>query len=310
MDLRQLRGFLTVAETGNVTQAAAQLHLVQPAVSRQIRLLEKDLGVELFERGRHGMALTDAGRSLVGYARRAMLELERARAELSSQSEGVTGIVTIGLLPSICDVLASRLVSAMAHDFAGIQVRIAMGYAGTLQAWLENGEVDTALIYDAKPSQAIQTQPLVEEDLWIVGPLTSKLRKDKPVPLSSLASQPFVLPSAPHGIRTLVEHACTVAGVQMRIVAETNAMSVQKGLVRAGHGLTILPAIAVADEIARKLLRAAPLKEPTIKRTIVLGLPSNRPIASPVRCAVSTLIRCVKEVIDRGDWLEGRWVGG
>ena len=73
MDLKQLRAFLTVAETGNVTRAAEVLHLVQPAVSRQIRLLEEDIGAPLFERERHGMVLTDAGLALVGYARRALL---------------------------------------------------------------------------------------------------------------------------------------------------------------------------------------------------------------------------------------------
>ena len=83
MDLKQLRAFLTVADTGNVTRAAAVLNLVQPAVSRQIQLLEESVGAALFERERHGMVLTTAGKSLVGYARRALLELDRARAEIA-----------------------------------------------------------------------------------------------------------------------------------------------------------------------------------------------------------------------------------
>src|SRR6185436_176307 len=81
MDFKQLRAFLTVAETGNVTRAAEVLSLVQPAVSRQLQLLEDDLGAPLFDRARHGMVLTEAGRALVTYVQRAMLELERARAE-------------------------------------------------------------------------------------------------------------------------------------------------------------------------------------------------------------------------------------
>src|SRR6476659_562803 len=83
MDHKQLRAFLTVADTGNVTRAAEVLHLVQPAISRQIRLLEEDVGCALFKRERHGRMLPDAGRSLVGYARRSMLERERARAEIA-----------------------------------------------------------------------------------------------------------------------------------------------------------------------------------------------------------------------------------
>src|SRR5262245_4295106 len=114
MDFKQLRAFLTVAETGNVTRAAEVLHLVQPAVSRQIQLLEEDIGAALFQRERRGMVLTDAGNALVSYARRAMLELERARAEIAGSSQGIGGLCTLGLLPSTIDTLASPLISDMA----------------------------------------------------------------------------------------------------------------------------------------------------------------------------------------------------
>src|ERR1017187_7608346 len=117
MELKQLRAFLTVAETGNVTRAAEVLHRVQPAVSRQIRLLEEDIGSSLFVRERHGMVLTDAGRSLVGYARRAMLELDRARAEIAGANEGIGGLVTLGLLPSTIDMLSSPPISALATNY-------------------------------------------------------------------------------------------------------------------------------------------------------------------------------------------------
>jgi len=106
MDLKHLRAFLTVAETGSVTRASEVLHLVQPAVSRQLRLLEEDVGAALFDRERHGMALTDAGHALLGYARRAMLELDRARVEIAGTGGGVAGLVTLGLLPSTIGTLS------------------------------------------------------------------------------------------------------------------------------------------------------------------------------------------------------------
>lgn len=309
MDFRQLRAFLTVADTGNVTRASEVLHLVQPAVSRQIRLLEDDIGSPLFERERHGMVLTEAGKALVGYARRAMLELERARAEITGSAKGVGGLVTLGLLPSTIDTLSSRLVTAVAQSYPGIRIRIAMGYAGTLVRWLESGEVDAALLYGAERSSEIQTRPLIEEALWVVGPKSAKFRRDKPVPLAKLADWPMVLPSAPHGIRTLVEHACVVSKVQLSIAAETNALSVQRSLVLGGHGLTILPPIAVADDLRTQQLTGAPLADPAITRTIVLALPVSRPIGPHVRCTVDLLAECAKDAVDAGAWLEGRWLG-
>jgi DNA-binding transcriptional LysR family regulator len=309
MDLKQLRAFLTVAETGNVTRAADVLHLVQPAVSRQIRLLEEDIGTPLFERERHGMVLTEAGQALVGYARRALLELDRARVEIGAADNGIGGLVTLGLLPSTIDMLSSALVAALAAEYPGIRVRIAMGYAGTLLRWLESGEVDAALLYGAERSTNIQTTPLIEEPLWVIGPRNSKLRPDQPVALSELANHKLVLPSAPHGIRTLVEHGCAVARVTLDLSAETNALSVQRSLVLGGHGLTILPPIAVAEDLRSRKLKGAPLADPGIHRTIVLALPAHRPTARHVRCAIDLLVREARHAIDVGAWPEGRWLG-
>lgn len=308
MDFKQLKAFLTVAETGNVTRAADVLHLVQPAVSRQIRLLEEDVGLLLFERERHGMVLTEAGQTLAAYARRAMLELDRARAEMNSGESGIGGLVTLGLLPSTIDIVSSALLTAIKRSYPDIRVRIAMGYAGTLARWLETGEVDAALLYGAERSREIQVTPLVEEALWVIGRPEAGLRADNPVKLAALATEKLVLPSAPHGIRSLVEHACAVANVTLDLSAETNALSVQRSLVLGGHGLTILPPIAVADDLRAKLLTGAPLDDPAITRTIVLGLPSSRPTVRHVRCAVDVLIGVVKEKIEGGAWPQGRWL--
>jgi LysR family transcriptional regulator, nitrogen assimilation regulatory protein len=309
MDFKQLRAFLTVADTGNVTRAAQALNLVQPAVTRQIQLLEADVGVPLFERGRHGMALTEAGRSLVSYARRAMLELDRARAEIGESSSEVSGLATLGLLPSTCDLLAGELLGAVAKAHPRIRIRISTGYAGTLQQWLESGEIDAALLYGNHLSPAIQTTQLLEEALWVVGPPSAKLRRNRPVTLASLAGKPMILPSEPHGIRTLVNHACAVSHVELTIAAETNAMSVQKNLVLGGHGFTILPAIAVAEEIASRRLTVAPLSRPTITRTIVLAQRADGGLRQHVKCVVDLLVQCVKRATKSGAWLEARWLG-
>ena len=92
MDLKQLRALVAVAETKSVTRAAALLNRVQPAISRQLQLLEQDMQVELFERGRHGMTLTREGEILVDYARRALNELDRARAEILPKDAAIQGI--------------------------------------------------------------------------------------------------------------------------------------------------------------------------------------------------------------------------
>ncbi len=264
----------------------------------------------LFERERHGMTLTEAGKSLVEYGRRVMLELDRARTELQGAETSISGLVTIGLLPSTSDTLSSALVSAVTQQYPGIRMRIVMGYAGTLLRWLETGEVDAALLYGAERSTEIQATPLVEEALWVVGLPDSGLHADEPVPLATLAGQRLILPSAHHGIRILVDHACKAADISLNLSVETNALSVQRSLVLGRHGLTILPPIAVADDLAQGRLAGAPLCKPDISRTIVLALPANRSTARPVRRVVDALTAEMRTVVQTGQWLEGRWLAG
>jgi LysR family nitrogen assimilation transcriptional regulator len=308
MDLKQLRAFLTVVETGNITRAASLLNLVQPAVSRQIRLLEESIGTPLFDRERRGMILTEAGEVLVGYARRALLELDRARVEISGSGQRISGLVTLGLLPSSIDLLSSPLTSALATTYPGIRVRLAMGYVGTLQRWLTSGEVDVALLYGTERSPEIQTEPLFEEPLWVIAPKDSALRADRPVALTDLAHQPLVLPSAPHGIRTLMDQACAASQVTLNVSVETNALSVQRSLVLGGHGWTILPPIAVADDLRKGQLCGAPLMEPVIMRTIVLAIPTNRPLSKAVQVTIDLLKEQVCQLVESGAWMQGRWL--
>lgn len=309
MDLKQLRAFVTVAETGNVTRASALLNLVQPAVSRQLRMLEEDLGTELFDRSRHGMQLTKSGKTMLEYARRILNEVARAKAEIQPADGPVSGIVTIGLLASTSDVLATLLVAEVARRYPNIRLRLTIGYAGHLQDWLEAGDVDAALLYGKTDAPTLHVKALLEESLWVVAPPTAKLSRLRPVKFSRVAREPFILPAAPQGLRAVIEHAAAAAGVTLNVVVETNALSVQRTLVAEGHGWTILPVVGVAKEVESGLLSAAPLASPGLRRTIVLAVPSSRQATAPVRCVVNTLIDCVKTTFDQGRWLDARWLG-
>lgn len=308
MDLKQLRALVTVAETGNVTRASALLHLVQPAVSRQLKLLEEDVGAPLFDRGRHGMVLTDAGRTLVEHARRILHEVARARAEIRPTTAEVSGLVTIGLLASTADLLSSDLVGAVAQKFPQVRMRVTVGYAGHLQRWMESGEVDAGLLYDVKPTPSLQVKPLLAEALWVIGPPDSKLRKNKPMTMKQFASSRVVLPSAPHGLRTLIEEAASAAQVDLDVVVETNELAVQKRLVMDGLGFTILPAIAVASDVAERRLCAAPLRSPEVQRKIVLASPTSRPPTSAIRCVMNTLVECMQQAVKGGRWPAATWL--
>jgi LysR family nitrogen assimilation transcriptional regulator len=308
VDIRQLRAFLAIADAGSVTRAAALLHVVQPAISRQLRLLEEELGAALFERGRLGMKLTDAGTTLVDYARRALRELERAKAEIQPKSGPVSGSATIGLLPSVCDFLSGPLLVASRRLYPDVRVRIAVGYAGHLEEWLRDGEVDAALLYDPKPSSSLQVQAILEEPLYLVGLPQARLGHRRPTPLAELDGVPLILPSAPHGLRTLIEHAFSSRHLNLTIAAETNSMAVQKHLVAHGIGLTVLPSVAVGEDVARKVLSASPICQPDLLRKIVLALPATQRSSVAVRCIVNELIALIRHQVESRKWAEAKWL--
>ncbi|WP_234745530.1 LysR substrate-binding domain-containing protein, partial [Burkholderia sp. WTPI3] len=104
------------------------------------------------------------------------------------------------------------------------------------------------------------------------------------------------------------EQARPGAGTTLDVVAETNAMSVQKSLVARGHGFTVLPSIAVIDDIARNELRAAPLSDPGLQRTIVLALPNTRRIAAAGRAVTALLVDEMRAAVVRGDWPSAHWL--
>jgi LysR family nitrogen assimilation transcriptional regulator len=150
---------------------------------------------------------------------------------------------------------------------------------------------------------------LVEECLSLVGLASLGLSDDLPVSVAALGEAPLVLPSAPHRLRSLVEHACAVAGVEIRFAAETNALSVQKALVAQGYGLSVMPRVAVQGDIERGLFSAARIDGEAFLRRIYLAMPTTRRSSTAVRCATGVLQTCVREIACGGEWQGARWIG-
>jgi DNA-binding transcriptional LysR family regulator len=306
MELRQLTALVTVAEVGSVTKAAKLLHVVQPAVTRQIRLLEEELGVALFERTRHGMVPTPAAEVLITRARRALHELDAARAELRPEPGEVAGIVSVGLLESVLDILARPLTDAVARRHPGIELRLLTGYSGHLQQWLDSGEVDLSLLYNLGGTPALSVVPLVRERLWAVAPPDDGLDATTPVPWATVLAHPLVLPVSGHGLRALIDRARSAVPVRPRITAQTNSMLLQKNLVLAGHGWTVLPAAGVAADVAAGRLSGAPVTAPDVERSVVLGLQHRSRGLAPVEAVASALAGLVSGLVRSGAWPSAR----
>lgn len=307
MDVKTLSALVAVADTGSVTKAARLLHLAQPAVSRHIRTLEDDVGVELFERSRSGMSLTPSGTLLVERARRVLLELERARAEMRPDLRSIAGVVTLGLLESTIEVLAPPLVSAIHDKHPDIDLRVVSAYSGHLQSWLDDGAIDLTLLYDLRATPSIAVTPLLQEPLWALAPPTEELSSPH-LTWASLAERALILPVAGHGLRVLIDDAFSGLGLTPVSICQTDSMSLQKAFVASGQGWTVLPASGAAHDVASGRLNGRTLFEPTVSRTVALAL-QRTPRTPPAVAAVATeVVRVTRRVVRSGGWATARIV--
>jgi DNA-binding transcriptional LysR family regulator len=283
--------------------------MVQPAVSRQVSSLEEELGIALFDRTRQGMHPTTAGAAFVVRARRILTEAERARAEVQPSRETVTGIATVGLLESVERLLAGPLAEVVRRKHPGIELHLATAYSGHLQQWLDDGDLDVSLLYNLTTTQSVRVVPLLRDQLWAVAPPDAGLTRHRPVDLTTLLEQPFIMPIAgQHGIRMLLDEALVGLDVAPNVVAQANSMTLQTVLVEAGLGWTLLPAAGVAPYVETGRLSAAPVRRPEIVRTVGLGLPRTGKTPVAVEVVATELLALIRSIVRSGAWISAEFL--
>lgn len=302
MDLKQLKTFIRVAEAGSLSKASDLLRLAQPALSRQVKLLEASVGMELFTRHGRGMELTEAGRELLARVSGIVHQLETSIDEVRTFKSVPRGAVALGLMPSVSDLLAARLALRVAAELPGVSLRIVEGYAGNLVGWLHRGELDATLLYGPSSDLHLRVTSLLFEDLHLVGPASSRLDPRVECTIKSLHTFPLVLPSRTHGLRAVVEAAARKARVDLALKFEADSYRVLKDLVAAGLGYTVLPPSAIRRELAAGTLRSAPFRSPKLQREIVLALPSSRPDTRATTAVTAIVVDEIARTIASEAW--------
>jgi DNA-binding transcriptional LysR family regulator len=262
--MRRLGYFVRIAEDGSLTKAAGVLRIAQPALSRQIRLLEEELGVSLFSRTARGMQLTEEGEylraSIAGPLRAVQLALQNVR----SFSSRIEGDFTIGMPSSIGEILAKPLALRMDADFPHIKLRIVEGLSGSLIDWLNRGILDFALLEQASDDDRLTDRELGSERLLLVGSGDSALVPDRAITFSEAVQLPLILPTHHLGIRgvldAVLEKLLQVANIRF----EADSVRLIRDLVENGMGYAILPGGYFRQPWREVRLRYCPIVEPTL----------------------------------------------
>jgi LysR family hydrogen peroxide-inducible transcriptional activator len=241
LELRQLRYVLAVAEAGSFTKAAQNIHISQPSLSQQIRLLEDELGVELFWRSAGGVQLTPAGVIVVRQARVVLQDMASMQQELDDLNELKHGNVTIGTLPMTGGQILPPVLAAFTHRYPGIKVHLVEERTPQLLAVTLAGQTDFSLLTLPLEYDELIWEPLIEEELMLAVPNGHRLTNAASVTLSDAANEEFVLLKKGNGFRTVCDARCMAVGFTPNCVFETDNIETAKSLVSAGLGVTLVP---------------------------------------------------------------------
>lgn len=304
VNLRLLRVFLAVAEAGGFSRAASSLSVAQPILSRQIKALESELGIQLFYRNGRGVVLTKAGEVFEVHARNVLKGMDQAIADLSQLAGSPAGEVVLGLPPTVGYVLSSELIKRFRAEFPKIQLCVTEGFSGHVLEWLAAGKLDVAVLYATSKTAVLNVDELLDEELVLVGPPGDPVRLgDGPVLSGSVATRaPLIVPSRSHGLRILLDQQFQARGLTLNVIVEIDSLTTILDLVESGVGYTYLPFMAVRAFVQAGRMKVWRIEDPHLSRTLILTTSTSRPMTTATR-ALATFVRgTVSALVKEGAW--------
>lgn len=272
MELRRLRYFLQVARDGSLGQASRTTGVAQPALGRQIQLLESELGVKLFRRVPKGMRLTEEGAYLRDALDHPLREMDLALQNVRSFGARVDVSFTMGLPPGVAELLGPRLFLRLSRELPNLKLHFVEADSASLAADLLRGVVDIALLAGVTPDDRVFTSPVLREPLLLVGAAGSPLAGRASIAFPELPDFPLILPSQPDGLPTQLEKLAARTDSKIQVASEVDSIGLAKDVVAAGAGYTILPRLAFREEAERGTLIGVPVTDPEIDRLILYAV--------------------------------------
>lgn len=259
--MSSIRYFLEIARTGSIREASARLNIVPSALSRQIRNLEYEVGMPLFERKPRGMALTAAGEIYAQYARAVALETDRVRGAIEDLRGLRRGIVRVATVEgTIADTL-STVIARFRATYPGIRFSLSATGTDEVVAAVRDGDADVGVSFHALADAAVRFVRRVRNPLLVLAHPRHPLARRGQVTLTEVTSFPTAVPAAGFGIRRLIDEQCRRIGHSFEPALETNSIEALRGFARSNAGLALLPGIAFQRELRQGEVVAVPLSD-------------------------------------------------
>lgn len=283
MEIRQLRTFQVVASLLSFSKAAKVLHYAQSSISAQIKALEDDLGVQLFDRLEKKVVLTDAGQKLLQYAKRIVDLTEETRSELTNE-KGLTAHFNLRVPESMSTYRFVPILSQFHDEYPQARITLSNCVYHELKNELSKGVYDLGFLYtDTFLAKDLQAEMLGMEQLCIVASADHSLAKRKSIKEKDLENEKILLSKTECSYRILFQQLLTEAKVVPKNIMEVNNVSTIKKLVAAGMGITIIPRISVTEQLKRNDLVELSMKQKEIEIQMLMIWYKDKWLSPPLK---------------------------
>lgn len=295
--LKNLELVLLVAEYGSVTRAAKHLGTTQSFISKQIARLEEDWGDRLFERTGRGMRLTSFTQGILPEIKALLGHAQQLDNSIKESAGIPAGNVRVGIVPSMSRWLLPRLVADIQERAPAVRLMVLESFTGVLEEKLVTGELDVAVMnrYRAQPD---------DEDLlgyvatMLIGKAGSQVLADEEVDFARIDGLPLVVPPTPDGMRVFLMREAQARQININVYLEVNTISALIRIAASGKGYTLLPLLAVSDDVRSGKLAASRIVNPEMIRTISMGLNRHQTLSRAARLVAQRVRHLMKELLE------------
>lgn len=300
MELRQLRYFVRIIETGSMGSAAQDLDIGVSALSQQMSRLENELAIRLLQRTSRGVTPTNAGLAFYSQAQLALRHADDAI--LAAREARLSGHVSVGMAPSTASILGIPFIHAMQENYADVRLHVVESLSGNLERMINTRQIDLAIVFQKDKSLRWSARPILEEQLFLIGShaLLAAL-PDNPITPEQLAGIPLIMPSQGHGLRGRLDAVCQEHALNVEIVAEIDGLALLMRAVRDGLGATLQPGAAISH-LDNDALRVIGVHNPVLSRPNFLVSLSDDELTPAGLAARVVLTKVMRQLVDAGEW--------
>lgn len=300
MELRQLRYFVRIIETGSMGSAAQDLDIGVSALSQQMSRLENELAIRLLQRTSRGVTPTNAGLAFYSQAQLALRHADDAI--LAAREARLSGHVSVGMAPSTASILGIPFIHAMQENYADVRLHVVESLSGNLERMINTRQIDLAIVFQKDKILRWSARPILEEQLFLIGShaLLAAL-PDNPITPEQLAGIPLIMPSQGHGLRGRLDAVCQEHALNVEIVAEIDGLALLMRAVRDGLGATLQPGAAISH-LDNDALRVIGVHNPVLSLPNFLVSLSDDELTPAGLAARVVLTKVMRQLVDAGEW--------